>query len=320
MPKSEKYAIGVDLGGTNIKVGIVSRDGRIINKASLPTLAEKGEVKVISQIMKGIKEILSHNKLKVKGIGIGSPGIVSTKNGTVENPPNLPGWEKVNLGKIIGKEFKLPVVVENDASAAAIGEMIFGSGKKIDSFIMVTLGTGVGGGIIIKRKLLKGEFRSAGEIGHISVDLNGPKCNCGSFGCVESYVGNNYLVKRVKIELNEHNDSKILELVNGDLNLITPIIIQKAQLEGDEYAASVVKNLGLHLGVGLASTANILDIGTFIIGGGVAGFGRPLFHSVDETIKARVLKPLKKRIKVLPAKLKNEAGIKGASALVFYKS
>jgi glucokinase len=320
MLKSQKYAIGIDLGGTNIKVGIVSREGRIIKKASLPTLAEKGQDKVISQIKKGIKEILSHNKLKIQGIGIGSPGIVSTKKGTVENPPNLPGWEKVNLKKIIKKEFNIHVILENDANAAAIGEMIFGAAKKIDSFVMVTLGTGVGGGIIINRKLLRGEFGSAGEIGHISIDFNGPQCNCGAFGCVESYVGNNYLVKRVQNELKEHNSSKILDLINGDLNLLTPIIIQKAQFAGDEYAASVINNLGLYLGVGLASTANVLDIATFIIGGGVAGFGRPLFNSVNETIKSRVLKPLIKRIKVIPAKLKNEAGIKGASALVFYKS
>jgi glucokinase len=320
MIKVEKYAIGVDLGGTNIKVGIVSREGRIIKKASLPTLAEKGQDKVISQIKKGIKEILSHNKLKIRGIGIGSPGIVSTKKGTVENPPNLPGWEKVNLGKVIKKEFGIRVIVENDANAAAIGELIFGAGKKIDSFVMVTLGTGVGGGIIINRKLLRGEFGSAGEIGHISIDFNGPKCNCGAFGCVESYVGNNYLIKRVQNELKEHNSSKILDLINGDLNLLTPIIIQKAQFAGDDYAASVIKDLGLYLGVGLASTANVLDLGTFIIGGGVAGFGRPLFNSVIETTKSRVLKPLIKRIKILPAKLKNEAGIKGASALVFYKS
>jgi glucokinase len=283
-------------------------------------LAEKGQDKVISQIKKGIKEILSHNKLKIQGIGIGSPGIVSTKKGTVENPPNLPGWEKVNLKKIIKKEFNIHVILENDANAAAIGEMIFGAAKKIDSFVMVTLGTGVGGGIIINRKLLRGEFGSAGEIGHISIDFNGPQCNCGALGCVESYVGNNYLVKRVQNELKEHNSSKILDLINGDLNLLTPIIIQKAQFAGDEYAASVINNLGLYLGVGLASTANVLDIATFIIGGGVAGFGRPLFNSVNETIKSRVLKPLIKRIKVIPAKLKNEAGIKGASALVFYKS
>jgi glucokinase len=320
MPKSEKYAIGVDLGGTFIKVGIVSREGRLIKKVSLPTLAEKGPDTVISQIKKGIKELISKNKLKIQGIGIGAPGIVSAKKGTVENPPNLRGWGKVNIGKIIQKEFKIITFVENDANAAGIGEMIFGAGKKMETFVMVTLGTGVGGGIILKRKLLRGEIGSAGEIGHISINFDGQKCNCGSFGCVETYVGNNYLVKRVESELKDHTDSKILELINSDYSLLTPIIIQKALLAGDQYAASVVKSLGFYLGVGLASTANAFDIGTFIIGGGVAGFGRPLFNSVNGTIKSRVLKPLVKRIKVLPAKLKNEAGIKGASALVFYKS
>jgi glucokinase len=320
MPKSEKYAVGVDLGGTNIKVGIVSHEGRIIKKTSIPTLAEKGPDKIISQMKKGIKEVLSHDKLKIQGIGIGSPGIVSTKKGIVENPPNLPGWGRVNLGKIIEKEFDITAIVENDANAAAIGEMMFGAGKNIDSFVMVTLGTGVGGGIIHKKKLLRGEIGSAGEIGHLSIDYNGPKCNCGSFGCVESYVGNNYLVKRIQSELKEHNDSKILALINGDPDLLTPLIIQKAMLEGDEYAESIVKDLGRYLGYALASTANVIDIGTFIIGGGVAGFGHTLFNSVNETIKSRVLKSLIKRIKVIPAKLKNEAGIKGASALVFYKS
>jgi glucokinase len=320
MPKSEKYAIGVDLGGTFIKIGIVSREGRLIRKVSLPTLAANGSGKVISQIKKGIKELISHDKLKIQGIGIGAPGIVSAKKGIVENPPNLPGWGRVNIGKLIQKEFKLRTFVENDANAAGIGEMIFGAGKKLDSFVMVTLGTGVGGGIILKRKLLRGEIGSAGEIGHVTIKFDGPKCNCGSFGCVETYVGNNYLVNRVHNELKDHPGSKILELIKGDFNLLTPIIIQKAAQAGDEYAASVIKSLGFFLGAGLASAANAFDIGTFIIGGGVAGFGRPLFNSINETIKSRVLKPLKTRIKVHPAKLKNEAGIKGASALVFYKS
>ena len=320
MPKSEKYAVGVDLGGTNVKIGIVSQKGKIIKKISLETLANQGPDKVISQIKKGIKELLSKNNLKIQAIGIGAPGVVSTKKGTVENPPNLPGWNKVNLGKILQKEFKMKVHVENDANVAAIGEMIFGAGQKIDSFIMVTLGTGVGGGIIYKQKLFRGEFGSAGEIGHTSIDINGPQCNCGSFGCVETYVGNHYLVKRVQNEINAHKDSKIWKLINNDLNLITPLVIQKAAEDNDEYAKSIIQNLGMYLGAALASSANAFDIAKFIIGGGVSGFGKPLFDSIEETIISRVLKPIKKRIKVLPAKLKNDAGIKGASALVFYKS
>ena len=320
MPKSEKFAIGVDLGGTNIKIGIVTEKGKIVKKTSKETKAEDGPKAVISQIKKGIEEILVKNKRKIQGIGIGAPGTVTPKKGTVENPPNLPGWEKVSLGKLIQKKFNINVFVENDANAAAIGEMIFGAGKKLDSFVMITLGTGVGGGIIAKRKLFRGSYGAAGEIGHTSIDFNGPKCNCGSYGCIETYVGNNYLVNRVKKELPNKQDSKIHELINSDLEALTPKIIDDAANQGDEFAQEVIKELGKYLGVALASASNLLDISTFIIGGGVAGFGEPLFVSMLENTKERVLTPLKSRVKILPAKLKNDAGIKGASALVFHNS
>src|SRR5690606_37285652 len=163
MGKSKKYAVGVDLGGTSIKLAIVSAEGKIVKKSSIETLAAEGPEAVVSQIKRGIHQILNNNKLEIKGIGIGSPGVVSTKKGIVENPPNLPGWGKINLGRIIEKEFKMNVFVENDANAAAIGEMIFGTGKNYKSFVMVTLGTGVGGGIIIDKKLYRGESGAAGE-------------------------------------------------------------------------------------------------------------------------------------------------------------
>ena len=320
MSKTEKYAIGVDLGGTNVKIGIVSREGKIIKKNSLETKAAGGPNSVISQIQKGIKEVLSKNKLKIHGIGIGSPGIISTKKGIVEDPPNLPGWGKVSLGKIIEKEFKIKTYVENDANAAAIGELIFGAGKKFDAFVMVTLGTGVGGGIIIDKKLFRGQFGAAGEIGHMSISYNGLQCNCGSFGCVETFVGNHYIVKRVQNELAQHKDSQIWQLIENDLTKLTPLVIDKALQNNDEYAGQVVEQTGMYLGTGLASVANAFNIGTFIIGGGVAGFGKPLFKAVEESISLRVMKPLRKKVKIIPAKLKNDAGIKGASALVFFKS
>jgi glucokinase len=230
----------------------------------------------------------------------------------------LPGWEKVELGKLIKKEFKLPVHVENDANAAAVGEMIFGAGRNYDSFIMVTLGTGVGGGVIIDKELYRGEFGAAGEIGHITIDFNGPKCNCGSHGCIEAFIGNQYLVNSLKDELPNHPDSLINKLIDQDYVNLTPKIIDSAAEQGDEYAVSVIRLVGRYLGSALASVSNLLDISTFIIGGGVAGFGKPLFEEVIKTTSSRVLKPLQNRVKVLPAKLKNDAGIKGASALVFY--
>jgi glucokinase len=319
MKNKNKYAIGVDLGGTSIKLGIVSNDGKLVNKISVRTEAEKGPKKVIENIVSGINELTEKSKYKIAGIGIGCPGVVTPEKGIVENPPNLPGWDKVNIGKIISKEFKKPVFVNNDANAAAIGELTFGSGKKYKTFIMATLGTGVGGGIVIDKKIYYGDFGAAGEIGHISIDYNGPKCNCGSKGCIEAYAGNLYLRERVRTELKNHPESKIWKLINNDLSKVSPRNIQDAAEAGDEFAKSVIEELGFYLGSAFTSLCNVLDISVFIIGGGMAGFGKPLFDSIRKTIAERVLAPIRPRVKVLPAKLKNDAGIKGASALVFHQ-
>lgn len=313
-----KYAIGVDLGGTKVKLGIVSSEGRIIKKIAIPTLAKEGVDKSIAQIKKGIAQLLKESKKTISGIGIGAPGVVSPKKGTVENPPNLPGWGKVHLGKIMEDEFGLPTTVENDANAAAIGELIYGSGIKFDSFIMITLGTGVGGGIIYQNKLFRGNTGGAGEIGHTTIDKNGPKCKCGSTGCLETYLGNNYIIKDVKKQLKSQKKSKIFELINNDLDKLSPRIIHEAALLKDEFSLNVIENLGKNLGCGLASLINLLDISNIIIGGGVSGFGRPLFKATKDSIKSRVLTSLKPRVRVVQATLKNNAGIKGASSLVFY--
>lgn len=312
-----KYAIGVDLGGTKVKIGIVTSEGRIVKKISVPTLASEGVDKSLSQIKKGISKILEGSQLKISGIGIGAPGVVSLKKGTVENPPNLPGWGKVHLGKIMSKEFSMQTFVENDANAAAIGELIYGAGKKLNSFIMVTLGTGVGGGIIYNQQLFRGDVGAAGEIGHLTIDINGPQCKCGSFGCLETYLGNNYIVENVK-ELLKDSESKIMDLIENNIENLSPEVIHKAASLGDEFSKNIINDLGEKLGFGLASIINVLDISNIIIGGGVAGFGKPLFEAALLSIKSRVLKSLSPRVKVFPAKLKNNAGIKGASSLVFY--
>ena len=320
MSKTEKYAIGVDLGGTNIKIGIVSEKGKLVKSTSIKTEADIGPKKVITNIIRGVELILVKNKLKIQGIGIGCPGVVSTKKGIVENAPNLPGWKNVKLGSIIKEKFGYKVHLENDANGAAIGELIFGAGKKIDSFIMVTLGTGVGGGIVFNKKIFRGEFGAAGEIGHISIDMNGPKCNCGSTGCIEAYAGNSYLKEQIRSELKNYPDSKVWQLIENDLSKVSPRIIQAAAEKKDAYAKFVIERMGKQLGAALATLSNLLDISTFIIGGGVAGFGKPLFDSIRLTISERVLLPLRPRVLVIPAKLQNEAGIKGASSLVFYNN
>jgi len=318
MAKKNKYAIGVDLGGTSIKLGIVTNTGKLIKKITVRTESQNGPKKVIGNIIAGVRHLTEKSNYKISGIGIGCPGVVTPGKGIVENPPNLPGWEKVNIGKIIGQEFNKPVFVDNDANAAAIGELTFGSGRKYKSFIMITLGTGVGGGIVINKKIYHGDFGAAGEIGHISIDFNGPKCNCGSYGCIEAYAGNLYLRERVRTELRKHPESKMWKLINNDLNKVSPRIVQSAAETGDAFAKSVINELGVHLGSAFASLCNVLDISVFIIGGGIAGFGKPLFDAIKKTISRRVMAPIRPRVRVLPAKLKNDAGIKGASALVFH--
>ena len=318
MKEKTKYAVGVDLGGTNIKIGLVTQGGKIINKLSIKTESDRGPQKVVENIKTGIYALLNKTKVHVHGIGVGCPGTVDHEKGTVENPPNLPGWGKVNLGKAISMEFEKDVFLENDANAAAIGELIFGNGKKFSSFIMVTLGTGVGGGIVINRKLYHGEFGAAGEIGHITINYKGPKCKCGSYGCIEAYAGNKYLKERVRNELKKHPNSLLLKLIDNDYSLVSSRKIQEAAEKGDQFSISVIEDLGTKLGAAFASLSNVLDISNYIIGGGVAGFGKPLFDAIKKSLTARVMVPLKPRVKVLPAKLKNDAGIKGASALVFY--
>lgn len=314
----EKFALGIDIGGTNIKLGIVSETGKIIFNTMVPTNRKGGPDEVITQLKKGIKETISYNELNITGIGIGAAGSVSSINGTVSYPPNIPGWDVVNVVDIIKNEFNLPVFIDNDANAAAVGEMLYGVGKEFNSFALITLGTGVGGGLILNRKIYQGDFGAAGEIGHISIDYNGRLCNCGSKGCVEAYVGNHYLMDIVKEELPNHRNSKILKLIDNNTDLLTPKIINKASFDGDEYALFIIKRVGLYVGSALSSVSNLLDIDTFIVGGGVSAFGKPLFNSIKKTLEDKVLRAIKNRIKVFPAHLKNEAGFVGASSLVFY--
>jgi len=319
-PQNNRYSIGVDLGGTNVKFGIISKKGKIAKKVILPTNADKGPDAVVSQIINGINILLENSKIEIKGIGIGTPGTVIIKKGTVENPPNFSGWGKVQLGKIIFKKLGIIVNVENDANAAAIGELIYGAGKKLNNFLMVTLGTGVGGGIIINKQLYRGEHGAAGELGHVSINNNGKLCKCGSRGCVETYLGNNYLISDVKKSLYKHKDSLLFEMVSTDNILLTPKLITEAAIQNDEYAISIIVKAGHALGYSISSVINVLDVTNIVVGGGLAGFGKILFDSLKETIILRVMQPNKDKIKVYPAKLKNNAGIKGAAALVFYKS
>ncbi|MBM4160616.1 MAG: ROK family protein [Ignavibacteria bacterium] len=313
----ENVVIGVDLGGTTIKAGIVSAGGTILYQNKLPSNADKGPSAVIKQIGASVWEALEHtDRATVTGIGVGAPGVVDD-DGVVKSPPNFVEWDEVPLKAELGKLFPgLAIGIENDANAAAIAESRFGAGIQYPNFLFVIWGTGVGGGIILNHKIYRGPTGGAGEIGHISIDYKGPQCNCGNIGCVEAYVGQRYLSQRTADRLKSHPESKILQLVDGDLSKIEPMYISQAAHDGDEVARGILIEAGELLGVALAAVMNVMDLRVSIIGGGISAAGDFVMSAIQDSVVRHVLKPLRKDIRVLSAQLGNNAGILGAAGLV----
>ncbi|MCM8784736.1 MAG: ROK family protein [Candidatus Omnitrophica bacterium] len=309
-----KKAVGIDLGGTYIKAGLVDENGKIIKKQQFPTLAEKNDREIVlTQIEKSIEFAFEDN---IEGIGVGTPGVVDDE-GIVYEAPNLPCWDKINLKKIFEEKFKKKVVVENDVNTIAWGEYLFGAGKGSKTMICITLGTGLGGGIVKDGKLLRGGKYSAVEIGHIPIDYKGPKCKCGNIGCIERFVGRDYIVERAIKGIREGKKTKIYELVNGDLDKITPKTISDAYNLGDEFAESIWIDVGICLGAMFSGLVNLLNPDTIIIGGGISQAGKILFDTIEKTIKERAMKILSRDLKVVPAGLGIDAGIVSAGALIF---
>lgn len=319
LDNNPRYAIGVDIGGTNIKAAVCSDRGSINHELSVETDVSGGPKKVVQQVHEIISSFLAKKYVKERalGIGIGAPGSIDHARGRVIQPPNLPGWDSVPIVDLIESKFSLKARLENDANAAALGEAHFGAGVGIKNFICVTIGTGIGSGLISDGKILHGEKGFAGELGHTTIDYNGPKCNCGSRGCVEAYIGNNYLIERTLEELREYPSSILFTRVFRKKSELTPKEISRAANQGDMFARQVLYTAGERLGIALANAANLLDVTTFVIGGGVAGVGKPLFEGINAAMKNYTLKSIRKRLKIIPAQLGNSAGMLGAAALWF---
>jgi len=314
---SSKVVIGVDLGGTTIKAGVVSVNGSILYQNKFPTLADKGPSVVVQQIRLSVEDALKHvGNSKPLGIGIGSPGVVND-DGVVKAPPNFVDWDEIPMRDELSRLFpSVTIAVENDANAAAIAESKFGAGRDYPNFLFVIWGTGVGGGIILNRKIFRGPTGGAGEIGHFTIDFNGPPCNCGNVGCVEAYIGQRYLSQRTAERLKGHPESKILKLVGGDVSRIEPVYISQAADQGDHEAREILVEAGELLGVALSAVMNIMDLRVSIIGGGISAVGAYVMKAAQDSVVRHVLKPLRKDIKVLPAQLGNSAGLLGAAGLV----
>ncbi len=304
--------IGLDLGGTNIKVGVVTEKGEVLRKEEFPTCADKGRDVVLRQMEKAIQEVWDED---VRGIGIGTPGLVD-REGRVFQAPNLPEWNNIHLRQFFEDKFSLPVKVENDVNTITWGEFNFGAGKGSRTMICITLGTGLGGGVVLDGKLLRGGEYSAVEIGHIPINFKGPRCKCGNIGCVERYVGAKYISALAKRSIRRGKKSIIEKLVEGDLDRITPKVISEAYQAGDPLAEEIWKKVGLYLGTLFSGLVNLFNPDCIVIGGGISQAGKILFDSVEKTIRERAFPALLDNLKVLPASLGKFSGIVSAASLI----
>lgn len=311
---SRHIAIGVDVGGTTIKFGLIDSDGRVIDRESRPTVAEEGPKTVLRGVAEGVRALLEEYP-DVTGVGIGFPGTVDD-DGRVSYPPNFPGWEVVSPAQELRAlvDLSVPVVVENDANVAAWAEAKMGTGRGEPNFLYVTLGTGVGGCIISKGEIWRGATGGAGEIGHVTVDVNGPICNCGARGCLEAYIGSRYMTTYARQKVHRYQES-LLHRMMADGNELTPKLINQAAEEGDVFAQNFLSELGRILGAGLAGVMNMCDLRLCIVGGGVSQAETFLLGQARRTLRARVLQSLADHVQLRVAALSVDAGIVGAGLL-----
>ncbi|MDY6104790.1 MAG: ROK family glucokinase [Acetatifactor sp.] len=308
-----QYVFGVDIGGTTVKLGLFNKAAELLDKWEIPTVKENGGEQILPDVAKSILKKMEEKgiaKSDIIGIGVGAPGAVDEEGTMVGGAVNL-GWGVLNIPQILREYLDVPVKAANDANVAALGEMWQGGGKGHRNMVAVTLGTGVGGGIIVEGKILTGATGAGGEIGHIHMEDNETElCGCKKKGCLEQYASATGIVRLAKRRLAE--DDKPSCLREGEISAKTVFDGVKA---GDEVAIEIAERFGNYLGKGLAMVACTVNPEVFVIGGGVSKAGEILLSFIKPSFEKYVFSPCKK-VEFALAKLGNDAGIYGAAALV----
>ena len=302
---SDKIAIGIDLGGTNLRVGVVNERGQIMRRTKTPSSEN-----ILELILDTVNDLFSKQAV---GIGIGVAGLIDRSNGKVLISPNLHVVEEIHLVEVIKDKFKVPVLIENDANAAAIGEMWVGAGRKYGRFVLFTLGTGIGGGVIHNHRFLN----VSAEIGHMSINTDGEKCQCGNNGCLESYASARAILTNAVAVLETERESILRDFCGGNIYKLSPEDIYKAALEGDVLSRDLLKNAGRHLGIGIANMINMMSPDAIILAGGLIGAWEIYVQEAVREASKRAFKELFGRVDILPAELGDNAGLIGSAWLVF---
>ena len=313
-----RLAIGIDLGGTSIKAGLVSEVDGLIEERSVLTEAEAGSERVLDQIGELILAFLTAHP-DICGVGLGFPGAVNWERTVAMKPVNIAGWDRINVSDALRArlEIPLPVLVENDANAAALGSSQFGAGRAFDSFIMVTLGTGVGGAIIYQNRIFRGATGSAGEIGHMTIDFEGPKARSGVSGAIEAYLGQRFLSRHARYQLMNDTNSVVHSMAGKDLLDMSPKILHDAALQGDPGSIEILAWVGHKLGVVLGSAANLLDIRKVVVGGGISAAGDFILESARQSMVEYTTPALRDGLEIVQEPGGNDMGMLGAANLIF---
>jgi glucokinase len=314
-----RFAIGVDLGGTNLRVAAINENGGLFDQVNLLTEVEKGREDVVDRLSSGILQLVERwkNVYQLAGIGVGIPGIIRMKDGVLVASPNLPGWENFNIRAQIARRLNSPFYLENDANAAALGEKWIGSGKACDHLCFLTMGTGIGGGLILNGKIWHGVAGMAAELGHVTIYPNGRPCKCGSQGCLEAYAAASAVVIAAKEHLEAGKASPGLREAAASGKTLTSALIYQLARQGDASSVAVFQEVGRALGIAIANFTNIFDIDIFVLGGGAVdawdAFEKSMFEEVPK--RSYIFRNDPRRI--LKSHLGNQAGIFGAAYLAF---
>lgn len=314
-----RYLVGVDLGGTNIVVGTVAEDGSAIYGVRADaTRPEQGADAVLERIARLTRESLAEaervagvTRERVAGVGIGSPGPLNRDSGVVLLTPNL-GWRDFPLRDRVSELLELPATLDNDANCAVLGEWWVGAGRGSRALIGITIGTGIGGGIVLDGLLYHGASDVAGEFGHTTIDSTGRRCRCGNYGCLEAYASGPAIAARAIEGIEAGVETRLPRYVSGDLSLITAQTVYEAAHDGDEYALEVVRDTAKFLGAGVANLINIFNPDTFVVLGGVTLAGERLFTALRSEVSRRAFRPAVEACRILPGELPGTAGVFGA--------
>ncbi len=316
MARLSELLIGVDLGGTNIKAAVLTRDGEVLRRNSRPTCAERGPEVVIAAMVEAIHQTLSEAGASIKDamvVGIGSPGPLNWQTGTIYRTPNMPGWEDVPLAQIMQERLGVPSFLDNDANVACYGEFWRGAGRGVENMVLLTLGTGVGGGIVTMGRLLRGPDGTAAEIGHLCVKRDGRQCPCGAKGCLERYASVTGMLRTAIKGIEGGHHTVLTSMCGDDLSKLTGKMISDAAAQGDGFARWVIQETGVWLGIGIGSLINLLNPDKVVLSGGMIDAGEMLFKPIRETARAQSFPEPGSRAEIVAAALAPDSGVIGAA-------